>query len=313
MTQTQLGGIRLFRLFGIDVRLHWMWFLVAFFIIQFRSKQYTSLAWNALEYVTLFAIVLMHEFGHALACRSVGGRADRILLWPLGGVAFVDPPPRAGAHLWSIVAGPLVNVVLLPLTIIPAVMVTTGQWMVSPDLANYITALAWINAVLLVFNLLPIYPLDGGQILRSLLWFVIGPGRSLMVASVIGMVGAGAFGLLALYIRDTWLVVLAAFGAFQSWTGFQIAQRMQRVAALPRHNWARCPECGEHPVAGDYWGCTCGERFDIFASGFACPACDSRADQVTCPHCGKMIPAMLWSAPGRAPIHPPMRPGDVTY
>src|SRR5205823_4575722 len=67
-----------------------------------------------LEYVSVFVIVLMHEFGHALACRQVGGIANRIVLWPLGGIAFVDPPRRPGAYLWSIAAGPLVNVILLP-------------------------------------------------------------------------------------------------------------------------------------------------------------------------------------------------------
>src|SRR6202035_248478 len=66
------------------------------------------------EYLALFLIVMIHEFGHALACRQVGGTANQIVLWPLGGVAYVDPPPRPGAMLWSIAAGPLVNVALLP-------------------------------------------------------------------------------------------------------------------------------------------------------------------------------------------------------
>src|SRR3954470_6909181 len=107
-------GFRLFRLFGIDVFLHWSWIVVGALEIQYRRGQYSSVGWNVAEYLALFAIVLLHEFGHALACRQVGGRADRILLWPLGGVAFVDPPPRPGATLWSIAAGPLVNVALIP-------------------------------------------------------------------------------------------------------------------------------------------------------------------------------------------------------
>ena len=78
---------------------------------------YSSLVWNVLEYLALFAIVLLHEFGHALACRQVGGKANQIVLWPLGGVAYVAPPPRPGATLWSIAAGPLVNVALAPVLI----------------------------------------------------------------------------------------------------------------------------------------------------------------------------------------------------
>src|ERR1700761_8596211 len=108
------GTIRLGRVAGIELYLHWTWFLIAIFEIQGRGRNYSSIAWNIAEYLALFCIVLLHEFGHALACRQVGGNADRIMLWPLGGVAYVNPPQRPGAMLWSIAAGPLVNVVLLP-------------------------------------------------------------------------------------------------------------------------------------------------------------------------------------------------------
>ena len=77
------GSIRLFGLAGIDVFLHWSWFLVAVYEIQSRSGRYSSILWNILEYLALFLIVLLHEFGHALACRQVGGNANRIVLWPL--------------------------------------------------------------------------------------------------------------------------------------------------------------------------------------------------------------------------------------
>src|SRR3954466_2356827 len=115
MTPLRQGSIRLFRLAGIDVFLHWSWLLVAAYQIQERARGYPSITWPALEYLALFGIVLMHEFGHALACRSVGGQANQIVLWPLGGVAYVRPPTRPGATLWSIAAGPLVNVILLPI------------------------------------------------------------------------------------------------------------------------------------------------------------------------------------------------------
>jgi len=84
---TRQGSIRLFRLAGIDLFLHWSWFLVAMYEINGRKGNYSSVTWNVLEYLALFLIVMMHEFGHALACRQVGGSADQIVLWPLGGVA----------------------------------------------------------------------------------------------------------------------------------------------------------------------------------------------------------------------------------
>src|SRR5579885_476069 len=98
------NSIRLFSYSGIEVRLHWFWFLAAVYEIQTRAGYYSSIAWNILEYLALFLIVTLHEFAHALACRQVGGKANRILLWPFGGVAYVDPPPRPGATLWSIAA-----------------------------------------------------------------------------------------------------------------------------------------------------------------------------------------------------------------
>jgi Zn-dependent protease len=108
--------------------------------------------------------VLLHEFGHAMACRQVGGTANRILLWLFGGVAYVNPPQRPGATLWSIAAGPLVNVALM-LPLIAAVMVgrQLGWAHTMHDAYSFLRAVLFINLSLLVFNLLPIYPLDGGK------------------------------------------------------------------------------------------------------------------------------------------------------
>lgn len=166
------SSIRLFRFAGIDLFLHWSWFLIALYEINTQAGRYSSLAWNVAEDLSLFLIVTLHEFGHALACRQVGGTANRIVLWPFGGVAFVDPPPRPGATLWTISAGPLVNVALIPLLY--------GLWVLAQssglarDPRELFHSVLYIDVVLLVFNMLPVYPLDGGQILRSLFWFVWG-------------------------------------------------------------------------------------------------------------------------------------------
>src|ERR1700736_2374618 len=134
MTSLRQGSIRLFRLAGVDVFLHWSWFLVAVFEINGRAGTYSSVGWNILEYLALFLIVTLHEFGHALACRQVGGTANQIVLWPMGGVAYVDPPPRPGATLWSIVAGPLVNVALIPVLYVAVAMSrSAGMELTAPD------------------------------------------------------------------------------------------------------------------------------------------------------------------------------------
>ncbi len=86
----------MFRVLGINVYVHWAWIFVAIYQIQYRSNAYSSLGWKIAEYLSLFLMVLIHEFGHALATRQVGGTANQILLWPFGGVAYVSPPPRPG-------------------------------------------------------------------------------------------------------------------------------------------------------------------------------------------------------------------------
>jgi Zn-dependent protease len=292
------GSIRLFNFAGIDVFLHWSWFLVAVYEIQSRSGRYSSVLWNVLEYLGLFLIVLLHEFGHALACRSVGGNANRIVLWPLGGVAYVDPPPRPGATLWSIAAGPLVNVALVPVLwgILFSIR-NAGLSATSPDVYQLVSMVAWINVVLLVFNILPVYPLDGGQILRSLLWFVFGRAWSLMIAAVIGLLGAVSFIGLALWKHDIWLGLIALYMIMNCWGGFKHAQMLLRTAKLPRRAGFTCPTCNSAPPVGAYWRCSqCGQAFDPFESFATCPSCRTQYPTTQCLDCGRQHPIHAWAS-----------------
>jgi Zn-dependent protease len=217
------GTLPLFRLAGIQVSLHFTWFIVAALEFTQFSRRYHAPIWGLWEYLALFLIVLLHEFGHAFACRQTGGQADRIVLWPLGGVAFVKPPERPGAYLWSIAAGPLVNVLLFPILTF-FLFVNAHLRMSNPDLYHFVLALWAINTGILIFNLLPIYPLDGGQIVRGLLWLWFGQIRSLQIASVIGLVGSVAFGALAVYQQSIWLGVLAFFIFVQAQAGWRQSQ-----------------------------------------------------------------------------------------
>ena len=224
------GTIRLFKFSGIQVYLHFSWFLIAAYEFSRRTGVYDSMVWAALEYIALFAIVLLHEFGHALACRQTGGVADRIVLWPLGGIAFVNPPRRPGAMLWSIAAGPLVNVVLVPILSIGLVIfqINPLELAESTDVARFIGHVWWINTGLLIFNMFPVYPLDGGQILRSLLWFPLGEIRSLQIASVIGIVAsiplAGLMFLLGTPIF--WTALMSLFLISRAVAGWQYAKAL---------------------------------------------------------------------------------------
>ena len=229
------GSFKLFRLFGIDVFLHWSWFLVAAWLIPSFGKDTfygpDAMLWSALLYLSLFAIVVMHEYGHALACKSVGGLAKHIVLWPLGGVAFVQPPQRPGAVLWSIVAGPLVNVMLIPVTVGAYILLrgSVAMPVAGDNLQQFFFSMMVMNFGLLVFNMLPIYPLDGGQTLMSVLWFFTGRAVALQVVGIIGMIGAALLLLLAIFSGSILMIFIAGFVGLQAWAGLRAGTKLSMV------------------------------------------------------------------------------------
>jgi Zn-dependent protease len=297
MSNNFQGSFRLFRIVGINVYLHWSWFIVAVYEIQGGTSRYSSILWNMLEYLALFLIVLLHEFGHSLACRQTGGQADEIVLWPLGGIAYVSPPQRPGATLWSIAAGPLVNVALLPVFSIILLAARTANWAVSmPNADVFFYYLWWINLILLVFNLLPIYPLDGGQILRSLLWFIFGKNKSLMIAAIIGFIGVGFLLLLALWRQSIWFGILAAFILMNCWNALKHARLLIRAAKTPRHEGYACPHCQSQPPRGAFCICSnCQNYYDPFATNTSCPHCMTPFAAILCPDCSETTPIHAWS------------------
>jgi Zn-dependent protease len=306
MTPTRQGSFRLFRFAGVEVFLHWSWFLVAAYLISNRVANYSSPVWAGLEYLSLFVIVLMHEFGHALACRQVGGEANQIVLWPLGGVAYVSPPIRPGATLWSIAAGPLVNVILAPLFIGLVVLGRSMGWQNSlPDAQQFITTVCYINLGLLVFNLLPIYPLDGGQIVRSLLWFVAGRARSLLITTFIGFAGVAALAALAFGMQSIWLGIISAFILMNCWRGWVEARVLLKVARAPRHEGFACPNCKAAPPQMPLWLCgNCRVPFDTFATQGVCPNCGAQALTTQCVDCRATHPLGEWIL--SRPVPPPI-------
>jgi Zn-dependent protease len=301
---TKKGSIKFFTFAGITVYVHWMWFLVAVLSFQSRTHAYSSLVWNALEYLSLFLIVLIHEFGHQLACRSVGGKTHDIVLWFLGGVAYVSPPQRPGAQLWSIAAGPLVNVVLIPvLSALVSVSSRCDWYDTNLDLYNLVHNVWWINVGLLIFNMMPVYPLDGGQILRSLLWYPFGRANSLLVATIIGFIGLAGLVLLAAFTffvsndqqSAVWIGIMAVFVAMNCWGGLRHALALAKLAKIPRREVFACPSCKTAPPLGELWRCgKCRQAFDTFLSQGVCPHCNTQFNLTQCLDCGASRPITEW-------------------
>ena len=298
MAAFQNGSIRLFRLAGIQVDLHWTWFLAAAYFISELHRPGEPLFYAVAAYLSLFLIVLMHEFGHSFACRQVGGRADHIVLWPLGGIAFVQPPHRPGAMLWSIAAGPLVNVVLVPVTYLLADWIPgTALAASSPGLEELAFTIFVINLVLLAFNIIPVYPLDGGQIVQSILWFFLGYARSLYVAAILGFIGVPCLVAYSWYTQpgSFWPILIAVFLGSRCWQTFKVARQRLAMERRPRNMAHACPVCGESPIAGLAIPCgACGQPFDPYATAGQCPACGATHPDIRCLHCGEMRPIVAW-------------------
>lgn len=300
MTSNHSGSLRLFRFAGIQVYLHWSWFLVAVYEISGRVGTYQSIGWNIAEYLLLFAIVTMHEFGHALACRQTGGQAHDIVLWPLGGIAYVAPPPRPGATLWSIAAGPLVNVVLVPVLFGLYFAVISFGWADrASDVAHFLRYMNGVNLSLLLFNLLPVYPLDGGQIVRSLLWFAVGRGRSLQIAAYIGFAGIAAAVIYVVTVSTpgswAWPAILAIFLGQRCLMGLREAKFLAAIERLPRHTGFACPTCHRAPPGGPIWLCqSCRRTFDPFSTNAVCPHCMAPQPTTSCINCGTTHPIDEW-------------------
>jgi Zn-dependent protease/CBS domain-containing protein len=162
----------------------------------------------------LFLCVLLHEFGHVFAARHYGVRTPTITLLPIGGVAQMERiPEKPGEELVVALAGPAVNLVIaaalflglggFPPLDAAAELHSPGQ--------GILERLAWVNLTLVVFNLLPAFPMDGGRVLRAFLAFRMGYVAATQRAAAVGQVVAFCLGLLGLFGGNPLLVFIALF------------------------------------------------------------------------------------------------------
>ena len=177
------GGLKLGTVDGITVRIHCIFLLWGLFEWLALSRtppgadpagagSLASSSTVIYYLVFLFGSVFLHEMGHCRAARKVGGNAREVLLWPLGGLATVDIPDRPANHLAVAVGGPLVNLVLW-LILLPLALFSgdgIGSFFLRMPVSDPVSIAAAVNLDLLLFNLLPAFPLDGGRILHSIVW-----------------------------------------------------------------------------------------------------------------------------------------------
>lgn len=226
------GSVQIGRLFEINIRVHILYFVwMGYRLLTAGDEWGYALAFLAM----LFAIVLMHEFGHCFGARAVGGNAENILMWPLGGLAYAHAPMTPWAQFVTVAAGPLVNVVFCVLAA-GVLIATTGNWTVcspnpfagpgfaaTPELWQwYLWVFYWVNLMLLCFNLLPIYPLDGGQLFMTAIWPFVGLHRATEIACKVGIGGAIFLAGMAIMHQTAFmLIMIAIFGAMTCWQRLQ--------------------------------------------------------------------------------------------
>ena len=213
---------RLVTVAGIEIRLH-VTFGLVFVIgaIQWGIPHGAAgAAFGAALMAALFVCVVLHELGHSLVARAFGLPVKEIVLLPIGGVARMDKNPEKPVHeLLISVAGPLVNV-----AIAGALLAAAGARLGPLDAAGLAarlrgapsadTALVWllsVNVMLFAFNMIPAFPMDGGRVLRALLWMVMGFGPATRVAAAVGQAAAVGLGLWGLLAGNLFLVLIAVF------------------------------------------------------------------------------------------------------
>jgi stage IV sporulation protein FB len=217
------GSVPMFTAFGIRVRAHASLLIFILFWMIFDAGMGYSIEARAISMGIFTAIIVLHEFGHCFMARWLGGTADDVMLTPLGGLAMANPPHRPMASFLTSAAGPAVNVVLCAICAViirevggKSVSFNPFNW-APPITSKWNVALIYVwfvfmfSYTLLLFNLLPIFPLDGGQMLQAILWPQVGHYRSMMIATTTGMIGSAVLGLFALYHFAFMLLLLAGF------------------------------------------------------------------------------------------------------
>lgn len=237
-------SFRLARIAGIDVRIHATFFLLlAWFGFVYYADGGAAAMFAGLTFIILlFVCVVLHEFGHALAARAYGIRTPDITLLPIGGIARLERmPDKPWQELVVALAGPAVNVVIAF-----ALYLVLGRLFGAGDLeemvggrANLLTKLLAINVILVVFNLLPAFPMDGGRVLRSLLAMRMKHARATRIAAAAGQTVAVLFALLAIYVGNPFLLLIAVFVFFgaRAEASFAIYKELAedtRVASIMR-------------------------------------------------------------------------------
>jgi Zn-dependent protease/CBS domain-containing protein len=244
--------IKLFKVFGIQIGLHYSWLLIAVLIAFSMAGQFaaTNPRWSggviwSLAIVTtilFFATIVIHELSHAAVAKARGLPVRSITLFALGGVAQIEKEASdARTEFWMAVAGPITSAIIGAICLGAAFLL---GWSPLRDQQSPLTAmLGWLGAInltLAVFNMIPGFPLDGGRVLRAIIWWITGdPAKAIRIASSIGQLLAFSFIVWGLYrffngagFAGLWLTFIGWFlldAARSAYAQFEVTNRLRGV------------------------------------------------------------------------------------
>jgi stage IV sporulation protein FB len=258
-------SFRIGRLFGIGVYVHWTFLLLLVVIgaAEFVSGGDVPLATKAaaagervLFLLVLFGCVVLHEFGHVLAGRAYGIRTRDVILLPIGGVARMEGSKwSATSELVIAVAGPAVNVAIAAVLVPLIAVKSLAERAAAVDVvgSGFLTKLALANVALVVFNMLPAFPMDGGRVLRAVLGYMMPFERATVIAVRCGQVLAAGVGVAAIVFFQPMLLLVAlfVFGAASAELAMMRAkQRAEAEAVRRRGAWGVGAPAAQTVVTG---------------------------------------------------------------
>jgi Zn-dependent protease len=228
------GSVPIFRIFGIRFRAQASLIIFVLAVVLLDWDKSFPLQLRALAMALWISALILHELAHCFVARRFGGGPDEVLLWPLGGLVPHDPPHKPMPTFITAAAGPMMNLVFCAASAAaiyfatpisgayphPTHLLVSLQPFHGPipdfhcrrsDPIFFLWAFFTVNYRILLLNLLPILPLDGGHMLQSILWSLVGNFRSMIVAASVGIAGAVMFGIVSM-VAQSWFI--AAFMVF---------------------------------------------------------------------------------------------------
>ncbi|HEX4825175.1 MAG TPA: site-2 protease family protein [Candidatus Polarisedimenticolaceae bacterium] len=199
---------------GIPIRIHLTFLLLLVYFGMSAAAMSRNVPREIVFLIVLFACVLLHELGHALAALRFGVKTSEIVLYPFGGIARLQHIPGGLAELLIAIAGPLVNVAIAAACVaglfalhVPHPLRQAMPW----ENTGLVQKLLWANAWLVVFNLIPAFPMDGGRVLRALLAIGLGQTTATRIAALVGQLIAGVFVVAGLFTANYLLAFIGLF------------------------------------------------------------------------------------------------------